>query len=245
MEFWTAFTLGFLGSFHCVGMCGPIVLALPGGVRPGEARPGMANKKLFFVFTRLSYNLGRITTYAIVGLLFGLIGKGFALSGMQKGLSIALGVSVILTAFLPAAFSQSINPAGKLGRLVSWLKKKMQVQLRRRSYLSVYTIGILNGLLPCGLVYLATAGALTQDTPWLGAVYMAAFGAGTLPAMLALAFAGNFLSIHWRNGIRRAMPVITVVVGLLLIVRGLELGIPYISPILALVEKGMTMCGMK
>ena len=235
MELWTAFMLGFLGSFHCVGMCGPIALALPGN----------STKKLLFATNRLSYNVGRITTYALIGLLFGLLGKGFVLAGLQKSLSVALGISIILMAFLPAAFSQAVNPAGKLGRLVSWLKKKMQLQFRRRSYLSVYTIGLLNGLLPCGLVYLAAAGAITQTNPGLGALYMAAFGAGTLPAMLALAFAGNFLSIHWRNGIRRVMPVVTIVVGLLLIVRGLELGIPYISPVLALVEKGMTMCGIK
>lgn len=233
MELWTAFTLGFLGSFHCVGMCGPIALALPGG----------GNDKLLFTANRLSYNIGRITTYALVGLLFGLLGKGFAMAGLQKSLSVALGILVLAMAFLPAAFSQSVNPGGRLGKLVSWLKKKMQLQFRRRSYLSVYTIGLLNGLLPCGLVYLAAAGAVTQPAPWLGAVFMAAFGAGTLPAMLVLAFAGNFLSLHWRNGIRRLMPVATVIVGLLLIVRGLELGIPYLSPVLALVEKGMTMCG--
>ncbi len=235
MELWTAFTLGFLGSFHCVGMCGPIALALPGG----------AKKKLLFATNRLTYNIGRITTYALIGLLFGLLGTGFAIAGLQKGLSVALGLSVIMVAFLPAAFSQSVNPAGKLGRLVSWLKKKMQFQFQRRSYLSVYTIGILNGLLPCGLVYLAAAGAITQASPAHGALYMAAFGTGTLPAMLALAFAGNFLGIRWRNGIRKVMPVVTVIVGLLLIVRGLELGIPFLSPVLALVEKGMTMCGIK
>lgn len=230
-----AFTLGFLGSFHCVGMCGPIALALPGNTK----------KKLLFAANRLTYNIGRVTTYALIGLLFGLLGKGFALAGLQKSLSVGLGLTVILAAFLPAVFSQTVNPAGKLGRLVSWLKQKMQYQFRRRSYGSVYTIGLLNGLLPCGLVYLAAAAAITQASPGHGALYMAAFGIGTLPAMLVLAFAGNFLSLHWRNGIRRAMPVVTVVVGLLLIVRGLELGIPYLSPVLALVEKGMTMCGIK
>jgi uncharacterized protein len=239
MELWTAFTLGFLGSFHCVGMCGPIALALPGG------GPHGGNSKLHFVINRLSYNIGRITTYALIGLLFGLLGKGFAFAGLQKSLSVALGVLVLAMAFLPAAFTQSVNPAGKLGKGVGWLKKKMQGQFRRRGRLAVYTIGVLNGLLPCGLVYLAAAGALTQSAPWLGSAYMAAFGAGTLPAMLVLAFAGNFMSLHWRNGIRRMMPVATVVVGLLLIVRGLELGIPYLSPILGLLEKGMTMCGIK
>ena len=194
---------------------------------------------------RLTYNIGRITTYALIGLLFGLLGKGFALAGAQKALSVTAGVSIILIAFLPAAISQNLNPAGPMGRLVKWLKEQMQFQFRRRSYLSVYTIGILNGFLPCGLVYLAAAGAITTATALEGAFYMAAFGAGTLPAMLVLAFAGNFLGIHWRNGVRKVMPLVSVVVGLLLIVRGMELGIPYMSPILGIIEKGMTMCGMK
>lgn len=235
MELWTALTLGFLGSFHCIGMCGPIALALP---KTGKG-------KMLFIANRLSYNLGRISTYALIGLLFGLLGKGFEIAGAQKALSIAVGISILLMAFLPAAFRQQLNRSGKLGRLVGWLKKQMQFQFRRRSYRSVYTIGLLNGLLPCGLVYLAAAGAITTNTPAQGALYMAAFGAGTLPAMLVLAFAGNFLSLHWRNGIKRVMPMVTVAVGLLLIVRGLELGIPFLSPVLEIIEKGMTMCGVK
>ena len=235
MELWTAFVLGFLGSFHCVGMCGPIALALP------STRKG----KLLFLSNRLSYNIGRITTYALIGLLFGLLGKGFAIAGAQKALSVGVGISIILIALLPAAFSNQLNPAGSLGKVVSLLKQKMQIQFRRRSYKAVYTIGILNGFLPCGLVYLAAAGAVTTATPFQGSLYMAAFGTGTLPAMLALSFAGNSLPILLRNTIKKAMPMVSVAVGLLLIVRGLELGIPYMSPILGFIEKGMTMCGVK
>ena len=235
MELWTALVLGFLGSFHCVGMCGPISLALP----------NTGKGKVLFLANRLSYNIGRISTYALIGLLFGLLGKGFALAGAQKALSIVAGALILVVALSPANFHQHLNPAGTLGKLVSWLKKKMQLQFRRRNQLSVYILGLLNGLLPCGLVYLAAAGAVTTSAPWEGAMYMAAFGVGTLPAMLVLAFAGNFLNIYWRNGIRKAMPTVSVVVGLLLIVRGLELGIPYLSPILGIIEKGMTMCGIK
>ncbi|WP_026135569.1 sulfite exporter TauE/SafE family protein [Nafulsella turpanensis] len=234
MALWTAFTLGFLGSFHCVGMCGPIALALP----------NTGKGKVRFLSNRLTYNIGRITTYAAIGFLFGLLGKGFAFAGLQKGLSISLGLLVIIAALFPLAISPALNPAGKLGTLVSWLKQKMQLQFRRRSYASVYTIGLLNGLLPCGLIYLAAAAAVTSETPLEGALYMAAFGAGTLPAMLVVVFAGNFLNLHWRNAIRRILPVAGVLTGLLLIVRGLELDIPF-SPVLELVEEGMTMCGLK
>jgi len=235
MELWTAFTLGFIGSFHCVGMCGPIALALP-----------VKSKSTWvFVANRLTYNLGRISTYSIIGFLFGLLGLGLALAGIQKGVSVALGIIVILVVLLPKAFTQWGNPSGTLNRGVNLLKYKMQLQFRRRGYLSTYTIGLLNGLLPCGLVYLAAAAAVLNNTPWEGAIYMAAFGAGTLPAMLFVIFAGNMISVNFRNGIRKAMPVVSVLIGIVLIVRGLELGIPYMSPVLAFVEKGMTMCGIK
>ena len=235
MELWTAFTLGFIGSFHCVGMCGPIALALP--VKSKSTWTFLAN--------RLSYNLGRISTYSIIGLLFGLLGLGLALSGIQKGVSVGLGILVIMAVLLPPALTHWINPSGKISRGVNWLKHKMQLQFRKRGYLSTYTIGLLNGLLPCGLVYLAAAAAVLNNTPWEGAIYMASFGAGTLPAMLFVVFAGNMVSINFRNGIRRAMPAVSVLIGILLIVRGLELGIPYMSPVLAFVEKGMTMCGIR
>jgi len=186
MELWTAFTLGFIGSFHCLGMCGPIALALPVKSKSTWA----------FVANRLTYNLGRISTYSIIGLLFGLLGLGLALSGIQKGVSVGLGILVILVVLLPKAFTQWGNPTGLLNRGVNWLKQKMQLQFRKRGYLSTYTIGLLNGLLPCGLVYLAAAAAVLNNTPWEGAIYMAAFGAGTLPAMLFVIFAGNMISLN-------------------------------------------------
>ncbi|KEO75263.1 sulfite exporter TauE/SafE family protein [Anditalea andensis] len=235
MELWTAFTLGFVGSFHCIGMCGPIALALP----------VKSKSSWVFVANRLTYNFGRITTYSIIGLLFGLLGLGFALSGIQKAVSLGLGILVILAVFLSPAISRWINPAGKVSHGVNWVKQKMHLQFRTHGYLSMYTIGLLNGLLPCGLVYLAAAAAVLNNTPWEGAIYMAAFGAGTLPAMLFIIFAGNMISMNFRNAIRKAMPVVSVMMGLLLIIRGLELGIPYMSPVLAFVEKGMTMCGIK
>jgi uncharacterized protein len=234
MELWTAVTLGFIGSFHCVGMCGPIALALPGNQNKG-----------LFLLNRMHYNLGRISTYALLGLLFGLLGKGFALAGWQKGLSLVLGTSILIFAFLPGALSNKFNPSGKLSRMVNWLKTQMKIQFKKRSLVSTYSIGFFNGFLPCGLVYLAVAASLLQNTPAEAALYMAAFGAGTLPAMIALSFAGNFLSLKFRNSIRRSMPFVSAAFGVMLIIRGLELGIPYMSPVLEFMEKGMTMCGLK
>lgn len=235
MNLWTAFMLGFVGSFHCVGMCGPIALALP-----------FKSKSMWtFIANRLTYNIGRITTYSLIGLVFGLLGLSLALAGIQKSVSIGLGILIILGVILPVAFTRWISPATSISQGVSWLKQKMKLQFQNRGYLSSYTIGLLNGLLPCGLVYLAAAAAVLNNTPLDGAIYMAVFGSGTLPGMLLVIFTGNLLGIKFRNGVRKAMPVVSVIIGILLIIRGLELGIPYMSPVLVFVEKGMTMCGMK
>ncbi|WP_143960792.1 sulfite exporter TauE/SafE family protein [Litoribacter populi] len=235
MEIWTALTLGFVGSFHCVGMCGPIALALP----------GKNQNRFAFFLNRLNYNIGRVTTYALLGLVFGLLGTGIALAGFQKSLSVILGVSIQLVVFLPAAVQNKISPSSKLAKMVNWLKGQIRQQFQKRGMLSAYSIGFLNGFLPCGLVYLAMAASLLQNTPAEASIYMATFGLGTLPAMLVLVFAGNFVSLKIRNQIRQTIPFVSAAFGLVLIVRGLELGIPFLSPVLEFVEAGMTMCGLK
>ncbi len=101
---------------------------------------------------------------------------------------------------------------------------------QQRTFSSFFFIGTLNGLLPCGLVYLAVAGASATSGPSEGAAYMALFGAGTLPVMLSVVVAGNFISVNIRNHIRNAMPYMILLIGVLFILRGLCLGIPYISP---------------
>ena len=90
--------------------------------------------------------------------------------------------------------------------------------------------GLLNGLLPCGLVYAALAGAAATGGPLGGALFMAAFGLGTIPAMLAVSLAGRLITAPWRARFQRAVPVAMAVLAVLFIVRGLSLGIPYLSP---------------
>ncbi|MBS9523292.1 sulfite exporter TauE/SafE family protein [Litoribacter alkaliphilus] len=235
MAIWTALTLGFVGSFHCVGMCGPIALALPGK---------NGNKSAFFL-NRLNYNLGRVTTYALLGLLFGLLGTGIAMAGFQKSLSVILGIVILLSVFLPAAIQNQLSPSSRLAQMVNWLKGQIRKQFQKRGMLSAYSIGVLNGFLPCGLVYLAIAASLLQNSPAEASIYMAAFGMGTLPAMITLVFAGSFASLKFRNNIRQVIPFVTGVFGIVLIVRGLGLGIPFLSPVLEFVEAGITMCGLK
>lgn len=219
MDLWTALILGLVGSLHCAGMCGPLALALPAG---GNTRAG-------YFAGRLGYNLGRVVIYTLLGLVFGLAGRTLWLAGIQRWVSIALGVALLagLLATRRLALARPVTA------LVGRLKAGMSGLLKRRSFLSLVALGLLNGLLPCGLVYVACAGAVATGGVLSGARYMAAFGAGTLPMMLALSLSVRWLPFSWRLKLRRVIPVTVFLVAALLILRGMSLGIPYVSPRLA------------
>jgi sulfite exporter TauE/SafE len=216
MDLGIAFVLGLLGSLHCAAMCGPLMLALP--VPPGGP--------LRFVTGRIVYQLGRIATYCLLGVVAGLAGKTLVLAGWQRWLSIALGIAV-LAGFL---LSKKISVAAPVVRLVTQLKNAMGAQLRQRSFVSLAVLGLLNGLLPCGLVYVAMAGAASRGGVFAGGGYMAAFGLGTLPMMSAISCSGKVFPVSWRLKLRGAIPVGVCLLAALLILRGLSLGIPYLSP---------------
>jgi sulfite exporter TauE/SafE len=216
MDFGIAFILGFLGSLHCAAMCGPLMLALP--VPPG----GPAR----FVAGRIVYQLGRITTYCLLGVVAGLAGRSLLLAGFQRWISIALGLAILLGFLL----SKRISLAAPVVRLVAQLKKAMGTQLQKRSFASLAMLGLLNGLLPCGLVYVAMAGAVSRGSLFAGMGYMAAFGLGTLPMMLAISLSGKLFPASVRLKLRSAIPVGVCLLATLLILRGLSLGIPYLSP---------------
>ena len=216
MELWTAFLLGFAGSAHCAGMCGPLALALPVG-GGGRSR---------FVAGRVLYNAGRILTYALMGALFGLLGQAFAIAGLQRWLSLVLGALILLGLFVSPRFGRAVP----VTRAVSWLKSALGRLLQRRALSSLFGIGLLNGWLPCGLVYVACAGAATAGNGWHGVAYMFVFGLGTLPLMLTIALAGQKLQFVLRFKLQRLIPVSLALVGALLFLRGLALDIPYLSP---------------
>ncbi len=216
MDFGIAFVLGFLGSLHCAAMCGPLMLALP--VPPG----GPAR----FLAGRIVYQLGRIMTYCLLGVIAGLVGRSLLLAGFQRWISIALGMAILLGFFL----SKKISLAAPVVRLVTRLKTTMGTQLQRRSFTSLAILGLLNGLLPCGLVYVAMAGAVSRGGLVAGAGYMAMFGLGTLPMMAAISLSGKLFPAAVRLKLRSAIPVGVCLLAALLILRGLSLGIPYLSP---------------
>lgn len=216
----SAIVLGLMGSFHCVGMCGPIALALP-----------LNNTNWFTrIFGSLLYNLGRAITYALMGAVFGILGEGLQLGGFQSWLSIAMGSVMVLAVVFPAIFRGS----GKLDKYLygynSRLKQRFGVLFNQRSYSSLLVIGLLNGLLPCGLVYMALAGAIATGGVASGAMFMFIFGLGTLPMLLLLSLAGNVVTGSFKSKINKVIPYVIVIIGILFILRGLNLGIPYVSP---------------
>lgn len=215
-----AIVLGFLGGFHCVGMCGPIAMALP-----------VHNKSsLQKVISILMYNSGRIVTYTAFGLLFGAIGKSFALFGLQQILSIVLG-SLILLFVIASYFNKINNPLmGKVYFFINVVKSKLSELLGKRSLAAFFGIGLLNGLLPCGLVYMAVAGALASGSMFNGSLFMLFFGLGTIPFMFAITYYSNLISVKLRNRMRKIVPVFVGLMAILMILRGMNLGINYISP---------------
>lgn len=225
MELWTAALVGLGGSVHCVAMCGPLALALTGGGNRGTF-------SVTFVWGRLLYNGGRLVTYTLLGGLFGFLGGVLHLAGWQQGLSIMVGSVIILAAVL-GLLHRRLPLAWLPARTVSVVQQALGRMLRLQSPAGLFLVGVLNGLLPCGLVYFALAGSLTTGSPVAGMAYMALFGAGTVPLMLATALLGRLLvRPSWQLLARRVLPAGMLALGALFVLRGLGLGIPYISPIL-------------
>ncbi len=218
--FISALIFGLLGSFHCVGMCGPIAFLLP-----------VDRSNSFKKVTQIVvYHFGRILAYSLIGLVFGLIGSSLNLFGMQQQLSIAIGLLMILVMIIPAKTFNKYNLSKPLYKLVSKVKNSLGKELKKKSTDTFLTIGFLNGLLPCGLVYMAVFGALASGGAMEGTLYMAVFGLGTIPLMTSAIYLGNFLSGKVRQHIRKAIPVFVIFMGCLFVMRGMGLGIPYVSP---------------
>lgn len=224
----TGLIFGLLGSFHCVGMCGPIAFLLPVDRSNNVKR----------VLQILSYHVGRLFTYGTIGLLFGFLGRSLDLFGFQQYISIVIGVLMILVILLPSKLFSKYNGSRMLYKWVGKVKSALGAELKKKSMDSFFTIGFLNGFLPCGLVYMAVFGSVAAGGAWEGSLYMVFFGLGTVPLMTTATYLGNFLNSSFKKRIAKAIPVFVVMMGVLFVLRGLGLGIPYVSPsVMVAVEK--------
>lgn len=215
----TGFVLGLTSSLHCIGMCGPIAMAIP-----------INSKNNWLILLGiLHYNFGRIFTYSLLGAFIGIIGLTVRSFGILQWLSIVSGLLLIAYAWRKK-IGQSIRfriPTNSINNLLS---KGIGSVLKSKFRYKLPLLGMLNGLLPCGMVYLALMNALLTGSQSSGIFAMAAFGIGTLPSMIAVGFAAGKVSTALRTKLNATVPYILTLIGLLVVFRGMNLGIPYISP---------------
>lgn len=226
---WAGFVFGLLGSLHCVGMCGALALALPGAHESGGR----------WLAGRLVYHAGRIGAYAALGAAVGTLGHGLNVLGWQQSLSIVSGVLILLLVVVPEAWRARAAAAVGLARPLAAGQRALAYWFQRRGIGALLMTGALNGLLPCGLVYLALAGALSVPGVGGAAAYMALFGLGTTPLLIGVALSGRLVVPAVRVRLRRVIPWAATGLALLFIVRGLGLGIPYLSPAAGLPTPGV------
>lgn len=207
----------FLGSFgHCIGMCGGIVVAY------SSSKIDPKSSQLTQIFSHLSYNFGRVATYAVLGAVFGLIGQAIAFTPTTKG------VLFLLTGLLMLLAGLSL--LGKLNFLTSaefsfskyaWFQKSFKTLLTNKSYGSFFLLGMLNGIIPCGLVYSFAIMASSTASPLWGAIVMATFGLATIPALFFLGTVTRFLQKGSLRGIMmRSAAFLVLLYGLFTMYKG-------------------------
>jgi len=228
MIFFSGILIGLVGSLHCVSMCGPLVMAL--------------NYKQKGFFKNLLYHTGRLLSYMSLGALFGLVGQGISLAGVQQWLSILAGLIIIAITILPR-LKVNYFQAKWQQVILAPMKRKLLKAVNDSRAATLFTLGFLNGLLPCGLVYVAIAAALALGSAWDSALLMAGFGIATWPLMLSVALGSNWILTRFRSKLNYAIPFVALLMGTLLILRGMALDIPYVSPVLASVfGEEITIC---
>lgn len=204
--YWTAFILGLGGSIHCAGMCTPLVVALTLTARDDQWK------------RKVIYNSGRILTYAILGGLVGLLGSAIDWTSYQDVISVVSGILLILFA---AGLSHQKVPliTNPLQLLVKKLKGLFSNFLKHQGYASVFILGMINGLLPCGLTYLALTSCLAVSSAMEGVFFMMIFGGGTLGVMLVLSGSLSSLIRARKFNFQKVTTILLVLAGFLLIAR--------------------------
>jgi sulfite exporter TauE/SafE len=216
----SAILLGLISSLHCIGMCGPIAMMLP----VDHSNPSKKAAQI------LLYHSGRLTAYSCLGLIFGILGRGFYMAGLQQHISIIAGIIMIIIVMLPEKIVARYNFSKPVYKIIASIKSGLGNQFRKRSSKALLITGLLNGFLPCGLVYAALFGAISMPSLQYSVFYMLLYGVGTIPLMSLVVYVSSVIKSPFRNTFAKIVPYAAVLVGMLFIVRGLGLGIPYLSP---------------
>lgn len=206
--------LGLGASFHCLGMCGPLVMAVP----------IKRTNTLTYAFGLTQYHLGKMFSYAVLGLIVGLVGMSLQTFKSLQILSVVSGVFIIIFAwgkFIKISFGQRITQ-----KFVRFSSGALRILFKSEIPFKPFFFGIINGLLPCGLVYIALMNSLVVGSPFQGALAMAFFGLGTIPVLTVARLVSG--KIQWKTN--RLTPILITLVGLMIVFRGLNLNIPYLSP---------------
>ncbi|SEK75041.1 hypothetical protein SAMN05421740_102590 [Parapedobacter koreensis] len=213
-----AFFMGVFGSLHCVAMCGPLVLALPSGHQ----------SRWMTLVNAVVYQVGRVAVYGMLGLLAGFIGNAVETKGWQQGISVVTGL-LLMSVGLLSIWRRRFRGVVRAQQI--WVKpvaKWIGYWLYRPG--GYFMVGALNGLLPCGMVYMALVAALSADSAYGGGLFMLLFGLGTWPAMLLVSAMGNVAKRYIRFNLAFWLPVICLLMGGWFLLRGASLDIPYLSP---------------
>lgn len=215
---WSALILGFVSSLHCMGMCAPLQAVAMGAAGSNTHKSNI-----------LTYHTSRILTYGFLGIIAAIAGKGLGLENWQQQASLLSGL-LLLFAFAAFYF---LKLDRQLLKVIYPLISRIRTNLQKNKSSKVLYFGgsgMINGLLPCGMVYLAIFPAMGSGSLFSAFTYMLLFGAGTLPLLVLT----NFGAISFFQGkaglVQKAIPVMVVVTATLLILRGMDLGIPYLSP---------------
>lgn len=223
--------LGLAGGFHCIGMCGPLIMTIPFQVMESKTKRALAY---------ILYGSGKTLAYGGLGLLVGLIGGQAAQLSAQRYVSIVAGVILLLSVLIPMFFKQINLQPPIITQFTFWVNKHLANQFKNQKLYSYGVIGFFNGLLPCGLVYVAIAAAVSAGCVSNSIMLMLFFGIATMLSLTVFSIVFQKLPTSLKQRLRKFFPYLIIITAVLLILRGMQLGIPYLSPIF---DGGAGECG--
>lgn len=202
--FYTAIIMGLAGSLHCAGMCSPLAVAV--------------TSKKPFLLSGILYNSGRVLVYALLGALAATFGSALHLAPYQQTISIALGIAFLVIGV--GLFSAQVPYLGVwVLKFTSFLKRIFGKVLQRKSAFTTFSLGMINGLLPCGLTYLALSACLILPSATEGFLFMTFFGLGTWPVMVGFTRLLNFAFLKNPFALGKFSKIAMVAIGCLLLFR--------------------------